>query len=370
MTQKTSIKNYRRIGNWENFFLDSAIYSVANSLGITYENEKTPIAAITGDLFTYLYSDSAPCDSGVTNYVQMPDTVLKVYDSFGYGCDYLSTEVINSNLTGTLEKIRASVDRGIPVLAWGVGGVLGVDGERYDPMGEGALIGGYDGEYLLVHLYCGAERLPSLMWDGRPGYDEDGYTAIPAKEALATTHGIFIVTEKKTQPDLATVYRNAILSIPRWLTLPSTGHWVFGQAAFAKWAEVLLDDANWQTVEMCNENQIWNKHCSPFCTLCTSTGAWGGDSPVVDYLKRAATACPEWTLVQELIPLYCRMTDLFGKIWTAHGDDFMPSAEKITDHVCREELAYALHQMGECCDDILRVFQKEGAWGWAKEHQN
>lgn len=80
---------------------------------------------------------------------------------------------------------------------------------------------------------------------------------------------------------------------------------------------------------------------------------------MVDYLKRAAAACPEWTLVQELIPLYRRMTDLFCKLWSAHGDDFMPSAEKMTDRGCREELADALQQMGEFCDNILHVFQKE-----------
>ena len=32
------ITNYRRIQNWENFFLDSALYSVANSIGIEYDD--------------------------------------------------------------------------------------------------------------------------------------------------------------------------------------------------------------------------------------------------------------------------------------------------------------------------------------------
>ena len=55
------IQDYRRIGNWENFFLDSAVYSIAESVGITYDNSFTPIAAITGDLFTYMYSETIPC---------------------------------------------------------------------------------------------------------------------------------------------------------------------------------------------------------------------------------------------------------------------------------------------------------------------
>ena len=243
------ITNYRRIQNWENFFLDSALYSVANSIGIEYDNGFTPIAAITGDLFTYMYSEKLPCDSGLTNYVIMPEVVLKVYESFGWCCEYLSREIINRDLAATMQKIRASVDRGIPVLAWGVGGVVCASGERFDPMGEGALIGGYDDDVLLIHLYCGAERLAPFSCGGRPGVDEHGYTAIPAKDALATTNGLFILVDKKDQPDSKTVYRDAILSIPRWLTLPETTGYAFGKAAFDRWAEVLLDDAAWQTPE-------------------------------------------------------------------------------------------------------------------------
>ncbi len=153
------ITSYRRIENWENFSLDYALYSVGVSLGVTYANGFTPIAAVTGDLFTYLYSDRKPCDSGLTNYFFLPDTVKKTYALFGYACDYLSNAAIRADMPTAMAKIRASIDRGIPVLAWGMGGVVFRDGTRYDPLGEGSLIGGYDGELLLVQLYPGAERL-------------------------------------------------------------------------------------------------------------------------------------------------------------------------------------------------------------------
>lgn len=92
------IKSYRRIENWENFFLDSMIYSVADSLGVKYDNGFTPIAAITGDLFTYMYSDEMPCDSGLTNYVVMPDRALKAFESFGFVCEYLSMDDIGRDM--------------------------------------------------------------------------------------------------------------------------------------------------------------------------------------------------------------------------------------------------------------------------------
>ena len=354
MTQN-KIVNYRRIQNWENYFLDSAIYSIANSIGIEYSNGFTPIAAITGDLFTYMYSDKLPCDSGLTNYIVMPEIVPKVFDSFGWSCEYLSSEEISQNMAASMQKIRVSVDRGIPVLAWGVGGVVCADGKRCDPMGEGALIGGFEDDLLLIHLYCGAERLAPISYGGHPGVDEHGYTAIPAKDALATTNGIYILTEKKVKPDDSSVYRNAIYSIPKWLTLPATADYSFGKAAYDRWAEILMNNSIWRTPEQCIEENIWNRHCSAFCSLCTSTGAFGGTSRVVDYLNRAKEACPDLPIVRELIPHYIRMSELTQQLWDIH-DGFMPSPNRMQEPAYRAQLAAVLHQMGSCCDDILNVF--------------
>ena len=86
------IKQYRRIQYWENFFLDSAIYSVGQSVGVSYEDGFRPVSAVTGDLFTYMYSEDKPCDSGATNYFFMPEAVKRAYSLFGYGCVYCSNQ--------------------------------------------------------------------------------------------------------------------------------------------------------------------------------------------------------------------------------------------------------------------------------------
>lgn len=348
------IRHYRRIGNWENFFLDSAIYSVAQSLGIEYRSGFTPISAITGDLFTYMYSDMLPCDSGITNYIIMPEVVLNVFDSLGCGCEYLSREEINSDLLRALKKIRASIDRGIPVLAWGLGGVVMKNGERYDPLPEGALIGGYEGDLLLTHLYPGAERLAETSYGGRPGVDEDGYTAIPAADALATSNGIYIALQQIEPTDPSVVYRDSIMSIPHWLTMKPTDGYVFGKVAFEHWADTLLDDANWQNPEMCSAN-MWDKHCSAFCSICTSVGVGSGEGRAVDYLNEALTVCPEFDIVNQLLPHYRKMRHLSQQIWDTHGGFEAPS-EKMVNHDYRAGLASILTEMGKCCDEILKVF--------------
>jgi len=113
---KKCIKDYRRMENWENFFLDSAIYSVAEQMGVRYDNGFTPIAAETGDLFTFLYAENMPCDSGLSNYVIMPESVMRALESFGCQYEYLSKEQVGENIPMAVEKIRTAVDQGIPVL--------------------------------------------------------------------------------------------------------------------------------------------------------------------------------------------------------------------------------------------------------------
>ena len=342
------IKNYRRIGNWENFFFDSAVYSLAEFTGTAYDNGFTPIAAITGDLFAFMYADNLPCDSGLTNYVILPERAKKAFASFGWECDFISRDDILRDLPAAAARIRASIDRGLPVLAWGVGGVPGMPEGM--PMGEGALIGGYDDDVLLVHLYCGAERLPSESFGGRPGVDADGYTAIPAASALAGSDGVFILTEKIPPTPAAEICRDVLAQMPRWLTMPPTGgrvsdtaQYSFGKAAFDRWAAVLRDDAAWQD---CDEGVIWDKHCSAFCALCTSIGAFDGDSRAVDWLRRAGAVA--------ILPHFCRMSEYFQEIWSLHGG-FMPSAESMRQRSYRENIAAVLDKMGGCCDDILRA---------------
>ena len=71
------IQDYRRIQNWENYFLCSAICSVGKKLGSDVDDFLF-YANFTGDNFTYLYAaekgnpENLPCDSGVTNYFFVP----------------------------------------------------------------------------------------------------------------------------------------------------------------------------------------------------------------------------------------------------------------------------------------------------------
>lgn len=348
------IQNYRRIQNWENYFLCSAICSMGKILSSEIDNYGF-YANFTGDNFTYLYAaengnpDNLPCDSGVTNYFFVPQFVKKAYAAFGYNCIYLSNSQIKKDFRAAMNTIKASVDKGIPVLAWGIGNVAMGDGSRYVPLPEGCLIGGYDeNDVLYVNLYLGPERLPE------GSVDEYGYSTII--DGLNTTNGLFFAGEKLEQTDMRQVYQSAIDSIPAFLTLlPSEsylgGRYVFGKKAFETWADTLVTDSYFENKTDDELGGIcWYLHCAPYCCVCTSSA--------YDFFRGVVEQYPDLIMAVKLLPLYEKMQNYRQEIWGLHGD-FYPPMDKFKTHEFRLQIAEVLRRMGGLCDEILKVFEEE-----------
>jgi hypothetical protein len=351
------IKEYRKIGNWENFFLASAVYSIAKSLGIDHDKDECImpdmilkngfqfVSAITGDMFAYLYAKNKPCDSGITNYFYEPEKVKKAYSAFGYDCIYYSNEQIKNNYKEAINAIKKSIDSNIPVLGWGIGmgNIKMQDGSYCDMLPEGCIIGGYDdNDNLFVNLYLGPDRLE------KGAVDEEGYTLISG--GLEKSYGIFIIGDKIKKPELMEIYKDVIYSIPAYLNRSESNGYSFGKKAFENWAETLLDDTNF--VDKTDDELsgiCWNLHCSPYCCVCTM-GSFS-------FMKGAAELFPEMKIVHKLLPLYEKMKDNTDKIWKLHGD-FFPPMEKFRTYNFRKEIADILINMGKICEEILNEFSK------------
>jgi len=346
------IKEYRKIGNWENFYLASAIYSIAKSLGIDYDSDEWVmpdmivknglqfVSAITGDMFAYLYAKDKPCDSGITNYFYEPQKVKKAYSAFGYDCIYYSNEQINSSYKEVMGAIKKSIDNNIPVLGWGMGNIKMKDSSYYDMLPEGCIIGGYDEDDLFVNLYLDPEKLE------KDSVDEYGYTLI--SDGLKKSYGVFIAGDKINKPELMEIYKDAIYSIPSYLNRVEEKGYSFGRKAFEKWAETLLDNANFVGK---TDNELggifWNIHGSPYCCLCTM-GSYS-------FIKRAAELFPEMEIAHKLLPLYETMKNNTNKIWKLQGG-FSPPMEKFRTYEFRKEISDIFINMGKTCDEILQVF--------------
>ena len=354
------IKDYRKIQNWENYFLCSAICSVGLKLGSNIQDYKF-YANMTGDNFTYLYSekvgnpDNLHCDSGVTNSFFAPQFVKKAYAAFGYDCIYISNSEIKKDFRAVMNAIKTSIDKDIPVLAWGMGNVTcsmedkeGKKWVRFDPLPEGCLIGGYDeNDVLYVNLYCGQERL------SEGSVDEYGYSTIA--NGLDTTKGLFFAGAKIEKPNLRQVYQDAIDSIPTFLTLPPTegddGMYAFGKTAFETWAKTLEADEYFEGKTDDELNCIcWNLHCAPYCCVCTSSA--------YDFFNNAAEQYPDLDMAVKLLPLYKKIQDYKDEIWELHGG-FFPPMEKFKTHEFRAQIAAILRKMGAVCDEILTEYGEQ-----------
>jgi hypothetical protein len=336
------IIGYRKIQSWENFFLDSAIYSIGQSLGIEYENGFHFISAITGDMFAYLYNKNKPSDSGITNYVFMPDAVKRAYAAFGYDCIYFSNDQIKNNFGQAMDSIKRSIDLNIPVLGWGIGNAKMRNGSCSLP--EGCIIGGYDdNNNLFVNLYPGPERL------AEGAVDADGYTLIT--NGLEATFGIFIIGKKIKQAELKEIYINSIDHIPFFLAHEDINGYSFGEKAFKNWSAELLDDTSFEGKTDEELSGIcWDLHCSPYCCVCTM------DS--FKYIKQAAELFPDIKMAHKVLPFYEELNKNKDKIWGLHGG-FFPPMQKFRTHEFRMEIAEILKTMGKICCEIKNTFENK-----------
>jgi AraC-like DNA-binding protein len=351
------IKEYKKIENWQNYFLCSAICSVGLKLGSDIQDYKF-YANFTGDNFTYLYSEKVgnpeglQCDSGLTNSFFAPQFVKKAYAAFGYDCIYISNSEIKKDFHAVMKAIKTSVDKDIPVLAWGMGNVTvamdGADGRRwcrFDPLPEGSLIGGYDNnDILYVNIYPGQERLPE------GSLDEFGYSTIT--NGLDTTKGLFFAGEKLPPVDMLKIYQSVIDAIPTFLTLPPTegddGMYAFGKTAFETWTKTLETDNYFENKTDDELSGIcWNLHCAPYCCVCTSSA--------YDFFKGAVEQYPDLAMAATLLPLYKKMQDYKDEIWAIQGG-FYPPMDKFKTHEFRAQIAVILRKMGDVCDEILMAY--------------
>lgn len=116
------------------------------------------------------------------------------------------------------------------------------------------------------------------------------------------------------RPGLHDIYRTVIEGILFILAMSPADSYVFGQEAFEKWADTLLDESCFagktddELVGIC-----WDLYCSPYCNICTSAA---------DAIIRAASEIYNIYLTKKLLSLYEKFIQLRQERWALHGDFF------------------------------------------------
>ena len=208
------------------------------------EQRGDPIAedeliALSGVGLCFPWQVESPCDEVSV----IPDIPQRTFDALGYESEYYAGDSHSREFY--LDKIRASIDAGRPVLGFGI-----TNAEPYT-----CLIVGYDQQGLYTRAFWPPH--------GEPRDSEAYFHSADWYERCA---GILVVGAK-TGERLAG--RDAYRRIAEWaLTFRCTDSRTVGpseipinRAAFPAMARWLADDAAWATEEQVRRNDIWLRPC-------------------------------------------------------------------------------------------------------------
>ena len=275
---------------------------------------------ITGDSLMHVYSKdihvTAWCPA---NNLPVETFARRAFDACGYEFEF-ATNITDANRVEFLPRIRASIDKGIPVIC------------RDGPKNEFGIICGYDGDEL-YYLLCN-NATPQLF-----------------KPKFAT---LIFAGAKKEKPSLRDVYKKAVMDIPSFLTRPATEKFSFGKQALIDWAES-FQNGTFDNIPVEKIN-AWNVHGTHLCQLGTNACA-------KDLLWRAKTWNPEMEeMIDELLPLYDKIhNEFFQALAYANGGmngGFNIQPETIKDKNRMKSVSGKIMDCAMLCDEILAVFER------------
>lgn len=329
------IPNVERIyeNKTENFMLPSCMRSVLYALGEDKSLDFLYFAGACGDLFTQLWNDPKwqynDSYSQTCHHTVVP--IRAAFDACGYDFEYAPGEEIQRNKSKYIQKIITSIDRGVPVLTFGIVGPPTC-----------SIIFGYDenGEVLI-----GWSQFKDELINDNPlsPYPADNY--FQKRNGLEESEALIFIGEKINTPDMADVVRTTIKNIPLYANLPvsvrPTGRTVKGKQAFEAWAESLLDDEAFKGESVSD---------SPLDTYGSCIVQIGTNMHYMqEYLNKAAALCPDIAqLIYNLKEAYQRVKGDLQKVTDFQGGYFFEADRNVLlrrDY--REKLALLVRELGE-----------------------
>jgi AraC-like DNA-binding protein len=195
----------------ENYHFNSAVRYVMDCIGEMKLADYSLIAGITGDIFVQFYSLKSFHGDSASDYYLGLRKFPSVFDKLGYTAESISIRELKAEKEKFLNRITASIDKGVPVILYH-GGPPGV-------------IVGYEGDgNTLLYLRENMVDPESLILDENFFSNED-----------LDTNGWVVTSIKNREVSLTQIYRDAIIKLPKLLTM-KTDDYVFGAEAFRMWA--------------------------------------------------------------------------------------------------------------------------------------
>lgn len=324
----------------ENYMFPSCMRSVMGALNESLEMDFLFFAGVTGDLFTQIwlepkwqYNDSY---SNVCKDTQLP--IKAAFDACGYSYEYYYKDDITRNKQECIQKIVDSIDKGLPVLTFGIVG---------PPICS--IICGYDenGDVLIGWSQFTDEHKDDIPTDL---VTSDNYFS--KRNGLDNSEALIFLKKKIIQPNIEESIRNSILSIPTLASMSSTARISYGKNAFEKWADSLLCDE-------CFENE--DMLASPLDTYGSCMVLTGTNMHYIqEYLNRSLRYCPDINeTIENLRQAYNRENEALQKIVEYQGGYFFDGDRKaLLNKNFRIELAELVRKVGRCYEDAAHILSK------------
>jgi len=316
----------------ENYMFPSCMRSAMAALGENPAFDFAFFAGVTGDFFTQLwceprwqYNDSY---SNVCKDTQKP--IQAAFDACGYDYEYVPRDGIQSSKAKYVRKIVASIDKGLPVLTYGIVG---------PPVCS--IICGYaeDGEALI-----GWSQFTDEVKEDEPMDLVPAENYFQVRGGLDESFALIFIGDKKERPSVAESLRQSILNIPKWVSMPPEtpdGRQIyFGQAAYEAWADSLLRDE-----DFADESML----ASPLDTYGSCVVLTGTNMHYMQrYLQRAAQACPDMApRIRKLKRQFKRLNRAFQRLTRLQGGYFFEKDRKALLHrKLRVRLAAQVREVG------------------------
>lgn len=310
-------------------------------------------AGMTGDVFTQHYTYNGFRGEGVSGYMftesrsmylheteecfELRDGKTGFFEGIFESCGYLSTVVTGDELCKNTEMymkmLMASIDKGIPVISWGMSGA------------RICVFVGYE-EYGKTLLYItGNSNYPV-----RISLEAALRTEI---KRLDTTIGWIFVDKKMDVCLLAELYRERIRTLPK-LLCTKTEKYCFGASAFRAWADD-IENGKFDNVKP-EEFDIWTSYTAYVCALATN------GSCCYSFLERAQKLNPDMTFLGEVSRLYRRCGDMWendnGEDLEAIGGGFNVTLEVLQDKRRRKKIVAKLREFANVTDEIVQVLKQ------------
>lgn len=319
----------------ENYMFPSCMRSLMTALNEDEGYDFSFFAGVTGDFFHMIwlepkwrYNDSY---SNVCKATQLP--IQSAFDACGYTYSYHAQEEIRTHKREFTKRIMDSIDRGIPVLSFGIVG---------PPVCS--IISGYarDGDILIGWSQFTGEIQEDEIFD-----HEFSSNYFQVRNGLDQSEALIFVGRKKEQPSIAEGIRQSLCDLSKIKNLKAGDDILLGENAFQAWADSLLCDELFQKEAMLEEAMDTYRSC----VVQVGTNLFYME----DYLKRAQMLCPDLKdFIEHLDELFKQEKVIFDEMIEFQGGYFFEkNRHALLNKEFRNTLSDYVKQMGKRYGEVI-----------------